>query len=246
MTSDPDLTADENLDFNGKLYGVPRATRRALGEQLLGAVGLLEFRGRLVGTFSGGMRRRLEIARSLMHRPRILFLDEPTSGLDPASRAAMWTMLRQLKESTGLTIFLTTHYMEEADQLCDRVAIVDHGRIIALATPQRLKAAVPGSEPLEATFDWTPPGWSDMLAALPGVRRVAATNGSWQLFSDDRIQTAQALLEIGARPDARRRLPALHRPGPAGRGRRIDPAGLHPPLRAPRSSMIERDGRRQR
>jgi ABC-2 type transport system ATP-binding protein len=102
-------------------------------------VALTPWRNRLVGTFSGGMRRRLEIARSLIHQPEVLFLDEPTTGLDPASRHAMWAMIRELQHSSGVTLFLTTHYMEEADELCDLIAICDHGRIVASGTPAELK-----------------------------------------------------------------------------------------------------------
>jgi ABC-2 type transport system ATP-binding protein len=195
MTSDPDLTADENLEFHAKLYGVRRAERRRLADPLLAAVGLVDFRQKLVGTFSGGMRRRLEIARSLMHRPRILFLDEPTTGLDPASRVAMWKMLRDLKSITSLTVFLTTHYMEEADQLCDRVAIFDHGRVVALDTPEGLKAQIPGEEAIEVAFPWTPGAWHETVAALPGVSHVTAANGAWRIASIDRIATVRALLD---------------------------------------------------
>ena len=116
MTSDPDLTAQENLNFYAGLYGVPRARCRELSETLLQAVDLLKWRDKPVCTFSGGMRR-LEIARSMIHQPRVLFLDEPTTGLDPASRIAMWETIGQLKRETHLTIFLTTHYMEEAENL---------------------------------------------------------------------------------------------------------------------------------
>jgi ABC-2 type transport system ATP-binding protein len=220
MTSDPELTADENLDFHAKLYGVPRAARRALAERLLHAVGLVDFRSKLVGTFSGGMRRRLEIARALMHRPRILFLDEPTTGLDPASRAAMWTMLRELKAATGLTVFLTTHYMEEADHWCDRVAIFDHGRVVALDTPEALKAAIPGTEAIEVAFSAAPPGWRETLAALGSVRRVEAINGSWRIYSDDRIGTVRTLLEAARQREVT--VASL-----TARGRTLDDVFLH-------------------
>jgi ABC-2 type transport system ATP-binding protein len=145
------------------------------------------------------MRRRLEIARSLMHQPRILFLDEPTSGLDPASRTAMWEMLRRLKAQTGLTVFLTTHYMDEADQLCDRLAIVDHGRLIALDTPDRLKALVPGTEAIDVAFGTCPLSWTDRLRARPGVRQVDAGGRSCRIESTDRIATVRALLEMAGR-----------------------------------------------
>src|SRR5713226_1885690 len=117
LTSDPELTARENIMIHAKLYGVPAAQRQELISRLLGAVSLQDFADKLVGSFSGGMRRRLEIARGLVHSPRILFLDEPTTGLDPVSRSSVWEMIRKLKEEANLTILLTTHYMEEANQL---------------------------------------------------------------------------------------------------------------------------------
>ena len=113
--------------------------------RLIESVGLTEFADKLVGSFSGGMRRRLEIARGLVHSPKILFLDEPTTGLDPVSRTAVWEMINKLKETANLTILLTTHYMDEADRLCDRIAIVDHGVLVALDTPTKLKDSVPGN-----------------------------------------------------------------------------------------------------
>ena len=112
----------------------------------------MKWRGAQTKTLSGGMRRRLEIARGLVHNPRIFFLDEPTTGLDPVSRVAVWEMLNHLKNTRNLTMLLTTHYMDEADRLCDRIAIVDHGKLVALETPMALKASVPGSNVVEAQF----------------------------------------------------------------------------------------------
>jgi ABC-2 type transport system ATP-binding protein len=140
-TLDADLSAEQNLRFHGELYGVPRATLSRRIDDLLGMVGLSERRRSVVGQFSGGMKRRLEIARGLLHSPRVLFLDEPTIGLDPQSRASVWEYVRALKESEDITVFLTTHYMDEAEN-CDRIAIMDAGRIVALDTPEALKAAV--------------------------------------------------------------------------------------------------------
>jgi ABC-2 type transport system ATP-binding protein len=151
MTSDPELTAAENLEFYAGLYSVPYRQRPALISRMLDLVDLGAWRNHLVGTFSGGMRRRLEIARSLIHRPQVLFLDEPTTGLDPASRQATWALLRELQETSGLTLFLTTHYMEEADELCNQIAICDHGSIVASGTPAALKQAV-GARTLEEVF----------------------------------------------------------------------------------------------
>ncbi len=198
LTSDPQLTAAENLDFCAKLHSVPLSTRRKLIEELLASMDLLEWRNKLVGTFSGGMRRRLEIARGLVHRPRVLFLDEPTTGLDPASRLAMWQMLRQLKSQSTLTICLTTHYMEEADQLCDRIAIFDRGKIVTMDTPANLKACLPTTESVEVEFASTPPGWTEVVAGLPGVVSVQVLNGSCRIESRDRTRTLNALLQAAS------------------------------------------------
>ncbi len=162
---DVQLTALENLEFHAYLYNVPAPLARAREEQLLQMLGLWSRRHDLVRNFSGGMRRRLEVARGLLHRPLILFLDEPTVGLDPQTRRYIWDyILEQRRE--GLTIFLTTHYLDEAEY-CDRVAIIDHGRIIALDTPSSLKASVGGDVILLRTADNRRA--ADELHRLPGV-----------------------------------------------------------------------------
>jgi ABC-2 type transport system ATP-binding protein len=140
-TLDGYLTAEENLRFHADLYGVPRALARERMADVLEMVGLWERRDSIVNTYSGGMRRRLEIARGLLHSPRVLFLDEPTIGLDPQTRSTIWTYIRDLKAREEITIFLTTHYMDEAEY-CDRIAIMDQGQIVALDTPESLKASV--------------------------------------------------------------------------------------------------------
>jgi len=145
MTSDLELSVEENLIIFAKLYGVPRLRRRQLIDELLEAVQLTEWRHAPVRNLSGGMRRRVEIARGLVHEPRVFFLDEPTTGLDPVSRTGAWAMLEKIKSERDLTVLLTTHYMDEADKLCDRIAIVDHGKLVALDTPARLKASIPGA-----------------------------------------------------------------------------------------------------
>ena len=144
LTSDLDLSADENLRIFAKLYSIPRAEYEKSIEGLLTAVDLIPWRDKPLKMYSGGMRRRLEIARGLVHQPKIFFLDEPTTGLDPVSRVAVWEMLTRLKRERDLTILVTTHYMDEADKLCDRIAIVDHGKLATLDTPANLKASVPG------------------------------------------------------------------------------------------------------
>ncbi len=140
---DDRLTARENLEFHGLLYGVPRATRRERIDLILEMVDLRSRQHDLVRTFSGGMKRRLEIGRGLLHYPRVLFLDEPTLGLDPQTRARIWEYLRALRREEEITIFLTTHYLDEAEH-CDRIAIIDRGRLVALDTPENLKRGLGG------------------------------------------------------------------------------------------------------
>jgi ABC-2 type transport system ATP-binding protein len=140
-TLDGYLSAEQNLRFHAELYGVPKALVPARMQLVLEMVGLWERRKSLVQTYSGGMKRRLEIARGLLHAPRVLFLDEPTVGLDPQTRSSIWGYIEQLKAAEDITIFLTTHYMEEAEY-CDRIAIIDHGEIVVLDTPGNLKAGV--------------------------------------------------------------------------------------------------------
>ena len=149
---DIQLTARENLLFHAMAYGVPRHQRRDRIAQALQTVDLADRADAVVGTFSGGMKRRLEIARGILHHPEVLFLDEPTQGLDPQTRANVWDHLRQIRASTGLTIFMTTHYMEEAEW-CDRIAIIDHGSIVALGSPDELKAQVGGDIVVVSTAD---------------------------------------------------------------------------------------------
>ena len=140
-TLDGYLTAAQNLRLHAELYGVQSDLVRPRMQQVMEMVGLWDRRDSVVATFSGGMRRRLEIARGLMHSPRVLFLDEPTIGLDPQTRRSIWTYIRELKEREEITIFMTTHYMDEAEW-CDRIAIMDHGQIVALDSPETLKAGV--------------------------------------------------------------------------------------------------------
>jgi len=140
-TLDGYLTAEQNMRLHAELYGMPRAAVTERLQQVMEMVGLWERRASLVGTFSGGMKRRLEIARGLLHSPRVLFLDEPTVGLDPQTRSSIWSYIGELKRDEDITIFLTTHYMDEAEY-CDRIAIIDQGEIVALDTPEALKASV--------------------------------------------------------------------------------------------------------
>jgi ABC-2 type transport system ATP-binding protein len=143
-SSDDMLTGYENLQLHSMLYSVPRHTRKQRIDEVLKLVGLTERKHDQVKTYSGGMRRRLEIARGLLHKPKVMVLDEPTLGLDPASRETMWKYIQHLVREEKMTVILTTHYMEEADMLCDRIAIIDKGRIVALDTPTALKAGLGG------------------------------------------------------------------------------------------------------
>jgi len=143
-TADEDLTGYENIMLSADLYGIPRDVAKKRAEELLELVGLTKFKDKKVETYSGGMRRRLEIACSLINRPKILFLDEPTLGLDVQTRVAIWEYIKKLKEEYGMTIFLTTHYLEEADSLCDRIAIIDKGKILAVDSPKNLKDSLGG------------------------------------------------------------------------------------------------------
>jgi ABC-2 type transport system ATP-binding protein len=148
---DGELTAYENMELHGVLYHVPRKVRTERIETLLKLFELWDRRGSFVKTFSGGMKRRLEIARGLLHTPKILFLDEPTLGLDPQSRNQLWTHVKHLNETEGVTVFLTTHYMDEAERVAHRIAIIDHGHIVAQGTAQELKAKT-GADSLEGAF----------------------------------------------------------------------------------------------
>src|SRR5579859_3913569 len=185
MTSDLDLSAEENMSIFAKLYGIPRETRRNAIRDLLKAVDLEQWADKPVKMFSGGMRRRLEIARGLVHEPKIFFLDEPTTGLDPVSRVAVWEMLARLKRERDLTILVTTHYMDEADKLCDRIAIVDHGKLAALDSPLKLKASIPGKNIIEASFGNVPPHWLETLKALPEVAEVKSEENIFRISSNN-------------------------------------------------------------
>ena len=198
MTSDLELSVEENLIIYAKLYGVPRDKRTRLIRELLESVELLQWRDKQVKHLSGGMRRRVEIARGLVHEPRVFFLDEPTTGLDPVSRTAVWEMLKRIKSQRDLTILITTHYMDEADKLCDRIAIVDHGKLVALDSPLTLKASIPSKNVLEVSFSNPPADWEVRLRALPFVDSVAAHENVYRLSSSNGPATTLALMEATA------------------------------------------------
>jgi ABC-2 type transport system ATP-binding protein len=199
LTSDPDLTVEENLSIYAKLYSVPRAQRTKNISDVLEAVDLTKWRGAQTKTLSGGMRRRLEIARGLVHNPNIFFLDEPTTGLDPVSRIAVWEMLDNLRRTRHLTMLLTTHYMEEADKLCDRIAIVDHGKLVALGSPIELKHSVPGANVVEVHFERDTEEWQARLEKLEGVTSVQAESaGFYRVLTSSGSKTTLQLVEMAA------------------------------------------------
>ncbi len=198
MTSDLELSVEENLIIFAKLYGVPKLKRERLIDELLEAVELTQWRHAQVKNLSGGMRRRVEIARGLVHEPRIFFLDEPTTGLDPVSRVAVWEMLAKIKSERNLTILITTHYMDEADKLCDRIAIVDHGELKALDSPLKLKASIPGKNSLEVSFADAPADWQARVERLPGVESVTAHDNIFRIATGNGPATTLALMELAA------------------------------------------------
>ena len=169
-TADAQLTGRENLVLEAGLYGHRPSEVAGPIDELLGQVELAAVADRLVSTYSGGMRRRLELAAGLVHGPKTIFLDEPTLGLDPQGRAGFWRYIRQLRDAQGITVFLTTHYLDEADQLCDRIAIIDHGKIIATGTPAELKDGMGGDTVVVATA----PGAPDLAPAVQGIPGISA------------------------------------------------------------------------
>jgi len=201
MTSDLDLSAAENMIIFAKLYGISRSKRRKVIGTLLDAVDLAQWADKPVKMFSGGMRRRLEIARGLVHEPKVFFLDEPTTGLDPVSRVAVWEMLKTLKDERDLTILVTTHYMDEADKLCDRIAIVDHGKLMALDSPLKLKASIPGKNVIEVSFSGVPTDWAQVLEALPEVAEVKSEDQVFRIASHNGPMTTVALMDAARRFD---------------------------------------------
>jgi len=200
MTSDGDLTVWENLSIYSKLYSIPSGERERSIDELLELVDLTQWRDAPARNLSGGMRRRLEIARGLVHRPKIFFLDEPTTGLDPVSRVAVWEMIGEIKKKRNLTVLITTHYMDEADRLCDRIAIVDHGKLVALDSPRALKSSIPGSSVIEAQFTNAPADWKQQLAKLPAVNSVQPEGSEmYRILTDDGSRTTTDLVETSVR-----------------------------------------------
>jgi ABC-2 type transport system ATP-binding protein len=175
---DDDMTALENMELHAVMYHIPKAIRRERIETLLKFVELWERRNELTKNFSGGMKRRLEIARGLLHHPKILFLDEPTIGLDPQTRNHMWNYIKEINKNEGMTVFLTTHYMEEAEKIAQRIAVIDHGRIVAEGTSEKLKEQTRTSSLEEAFLKLTGREIRDEEAT--GLDRMRQRRGAWR------------------------------------------------------------------
>jgi len=200
MTSDLDLTGIENMDIYGKFYEIPKRERKDRISYLLDIVGLSQRGNDLVASYSGGMRRRLEIAKALMHRPKILFLDEPTIGLDPQSRHVIWELLRKLRaEDPSITIFLTTHYMEEAEVLSDRVAIIDSGSIIAIGTTKQLKTDLPGNDIITISFsnlsETLAEALKERIGGLSFVHKIQKEDSTLRVYVDNGAKNLPTLLD---------------------------------------------------
>ncbi len=192
-TADEDLTGYENILLCADLYGIPRKVSEKRAIDLLQLVELSAFKDKRVETFSGGMRRRLELACGLINRPKLLFLDEPTLGLDVQTRAATWNYVRTLKKEFGMTLFLTTHYLEEADALCDRIAIIDHGKIVVVGTPAELKDSLGGdiiNLSIQKDTDVT-----ELVKEIPHVKEVSKENESYLIKSENGEVTAPLIIE---------------------------------------------------
>ena len=192
-TADEDLTGYENILLCADLYGISRKVSKKRATDLLKLVELTAFKDKKVQTYSGGMRRRLELACGLINRPKVLFLDEPTLGLDVQTRTATWNYIRMLKKEFGMTLFMTTHYLEEADALCDRVAIIDHGKIIVVGTPDELKDSLGGdiiSVAVKKDVDIT-----KLVEKIEHVKDVKKENGSYMIKSENGEVTAPLIIE---------------------------------------------------
>jgi ABC-2 type transport system ATP-binding protein len=194
-TLDPELTAQENLSFYGKLLGMNEQERKKRIPELLAMVDLENRKDSLVQTFSGGMKRKLEIVRAFIHHPLILFLDEPTIGLDPESRRDVWEQIRNLN-AEGTTIILTTHYMDEAEHLCDRIALMDDGKLITLDTPENLKKAMPEGDLIEVQTDGVTDTLVTGIRSLPNVLSVQSGNNRMYIGARDGSGTLPAIIAV--------------------------------------------------
>jgi ABC-2 type transport system ATP-binding protein len=178
------VTAREELVMQARMYGVPKAEALTRAAAVIGSFELTDFADRNCGTYSGGQRRRVDIAMGVIHRPKVLFLDEPTVGLDPQSRARLWDEVRRLRDEEGMTVFLTTHYLDEADALCDRVSIIDHGQIVAEGTPLELKRDIAG-DVVTLGVNGSADKAAELLGAASFIRRLETSKKGLLLYVDD-------------------------------------------------------------
>lgn len=193
-TADEDLTGYENIILCGDLYGIPREVSKKRAAELLELVELTKFKDKKVETYSGGMRRRLELACGLINRPRVLFLDEPTLGLDVQTRAAIWDYIRLLKEEFNMTLFMTTHYLEEADALCDRVAIIDNGKIVKMGPPDELKRDL-GGDIITLEIQAGDVEVANLIEEIPSVKEVKKQDNTYRIKVEDGEKTAPMIIE---------------------------------------------------
>jgi ABC-2 type transport system ATP-binding protein len=193
-TADEDLTGEENVLLCADLYGIPRGTSKKHAEELLKLVELTDFKDKRVETYSGGMRRRLELACGLINTPRLFFLDEPTLGLDVQTRGAIWNYIKLLKKQYDMTIFMTTHYLEEADVLCDRIAIIDHGKIIIEGTPEALKESL-GGDIMTLGIKDSNADISSIIQKIPKVKEVKKQEDLYRIKLVDGEETAPSIIE---------------------------------------------------
>ena len=194
-TADEDLTGLQNILLCADLYGIPRSNSKPHAMELLKLVELQDAADRKVSTYSGGMRRRLELACGLINYPKLLFLDEPTLGLDVQTRTAVWNYIRMLKEEYRMTLFLTTHYLEEADSLCDRIAIIDHGHIVRIGTPTELKASI-GGDIIVVGVAETGPDISDDIAKIPLVKEVKKSDHEYRIKSEVGEESSIQIIDL--------------------------------------------------
>jgi len=193
-TADEDLTGYENIILCADLYGIPREVSKKRALDLLELVELTTFKDKRVQTYSGGMRRRLELVCGLINRPKLLFLDEPTLGLDVQTRAATWNYVKTLKKEFGMTLFMTTHYLEEADALCDRIAIIDHGKIVVVGTPEELKESL-GGDIITLSIKKEDADITNLVKKIEHVKEVKKENGSYMIKSENGEVTAPLIIE---------------------------------------------------
>jgi ABC-2 type transport system ATP-binding protein len=194
-TADEDLTGMQNILLCADLYGIPRSDSKTHALELLKLVELEDAADRKVSTYSGGMRRRLELASGLINYPRLLFLDEPTLGLDVQTRTAVWKYIRMLKEEYGMTLFLTTHYLEEADSLCDRIAIIDHGRLIRVGSPTELKASI-GGDVIVVGVAEPGPDISEDIRRIPLVKEVKKSDHQYRIKSEVGEESSIQIIDL--------------------------------------------------